>query len=252
LVSLSATGWNYDIVVENTATGPDFRSFVTATMDSGTAKNGGTFYENGLAGGGVGGLPAAGTVITSAADPNTTFTLQPYTQNNALLLAAQNASGRTGTLTLSTPTYLDRLAIFGSSGNVGGGTSNQNDTVLITFADNFAPQTFTITQIAQDWFGGSPTALSTRGRLSQVQSGSFDNVGGDNPRLYQATIDLSAFADHPVASITFTHNTTGGNASGGYAAIMAISGQVVPEPSSAALLACAAGFLGLRRRWAVA
>src|SRR5438552_2820205 len=84
---LVVTGFNQDIVVENSGPGAGQNNslFVNATMDNGNVVAGGTFYQQGTVGT-TGGLPAAGTPITSLFNPASTFVFQPYQGNNALLL----------------------------------------------------------------------------------------------------------------------------------------------------------------------
>ena len=246
---LVVTGFNQDIVVENSApgAGQNNQVFVNATMDNGTLVTGGTFYQQGTTGT-TGGLPAAGTPVTSLFNPASTFVFQPYQGNNALLLAGQNAVSRTGTLTLAIPTRLSNLALFGATGNAGGAT-NQNDTVIVSFADLAPAVTFTVNSLAQDWFNGNQAALQVAGRFNNVVTGGIDNTGTTNPRIYEDDIDLSAFSTHPVSSITITFNATSANQNnGGYNAIVAVSGTVVPEPATLGLLSIAAIPLLARRR----
>ena len=246
---LVATGYNQDIVVENSApgAGQNNQVFVNATMDNGTLVTGGTFYQQGTAGT-TGGLPAAGTPVTSLFNPASTFIFQPYQGNNALLLAGQNAVSRTGTLTLVVPTRLSNLALFGATGNAGDAT-NQNDTVVVNFADLTPSQTFTVNSLAQDWFNGNQAAFQVAGRFNNVVTGGIDNTGTTNPRIYEDDIDLSAFSTHPVSSLTITFNATSANANnGGYNAIVAVSGTVVPEPATLGLIGITILPLLARRR----
>jgi hypothetical protein len=246
---LVVTGFNQDIVVENSApgAGQNNQAFVNATMDNGTLNTGGTFYQQGTVGT-TGGLPAAGTPVTSLFNPASTFVFQPYQGNNALLLAGQNAVSRTGTLTLAIPTPLTNLALFGATGNAGGAT-NQNDTVTVTFADLGPPVSFTVNSLAQDWFNGNQAALQVAGRFNNVVTGGIDNTGTTNPRIYEDDIDLSAFSTRPVSSITITFNATSANQNnGGYNAIVAVSGTVTPEPATLGLVAIASLPLLARRR----
>ena len=246
---LVVTGYNQDIVVENSApgAGQNNQVFVNATMDNGTLVTGGTFYQQGTAGT-TGGLPAAGTPVTSLFNPASTFIFQPYQGNNALLLAGQNAVSRTGTLTLVVPTRLSNLALFGATGNAGGAT-NQNDTVVVNFADLTPSQTFTVNSLAQDWFNGNQAAFQVAGRFNNVVTGGIDNTGTTNPRIYEDDIDLSAFSTHPVSSIGITFNATSANANnGGYNAIVAVSGTVVPEPATLGLIGITILPLLARRR----
>src|SRR2546421_7561038 len=76
---LVVTGYNQDIVVENSApgAGQNNQVFVNATMDNGTLNTGGTFYQQGTLRT-TGGLPAASTPLTSTFDPATSFIFQSY------------------------------------------------------------------------------------------------------------------------------------------------------------------------------
>src|SRR2546421_9836292 len=71
---LVVTGFNQDIVVENSApgAGQNNQVFVNATMDNGTLNTGGTFYQQGTTST-TGGLPAAGTPLPSLVNPSSTF-----------------------------------------------------------------------------------------------------------------------------------------------------------------------------------
>ena len=94
---IGATGWNRDVVVENTATTP----YTSAAQPFDVPNNYG-FYQAGLSGG-TRGLPATG-FFTSLLDGTTVFHFQPYAANNMLQLSASTSSS--GTLTLSTPGIL--------------------------------------------------------------------------------------------------------------------------------------------------
>jgi hypothetical protein len=242
LIPLQVTGFNQDIIVEVGAVNDPtthYQTAVTATMDNGTARTGNAWYERGFnAAAPTTGLPSGGVVTASEADPTLTFSLQPATANNAMFLDTASPTGR---LTLATPVPLTRLAILASSGN--GGVANAP--VTVNFSDGTPAATLAYT--AGDWFNQTPVAVNAQGRVD-ASAGTLNNVNGNNPRLYQQTLlDLTPYQTHPVASLDFGWNGTG-NA---HTAVMALSGEVVPEPSTPALLAVAAlGLFARRRRMA--
>src|SRR5438477_6515064 len=79
MTPIAATGWNRDIVVENTSVGPPYTTGLN--LNSGEQN---AFYQTNLAGKSFG-LPLSGS-FTSAVDSATVFQLQPYTSSNALVL----------------------------------------------------------------------------------------------------------------------------------------------------------------------
>ena len=243
-LGLNASSFNHDIVVESGAVNDattHFSSNITAAMDANNTnvKNGATWFQNGLVGSVAGtGLPAPGTV-TSAADSNTSITLQSYTGNNARMLGA-NVGGTTGTLTLTTPTSLSTLSFLTATG---GGA----DTIAVTL--NFSDGTPAIGGLSfssPDWFNNTPIAINAKDRLN-AGTGSFDtaNTANNNPRIYEEDLTLPAGAlGHPIASIDLS------KPGGGNTAVFAVSGTVVtPEPGSLMLLALGgAALVGRRRR----
>ncbi len=182
-VPITVTGYNQDVVVEAGAVNDPtthYANAVTASMDTGTTKTFFTWYESGLPGGTGGGLPVAG-VFTSLADPAAQFQLSPYTGLNALFL---DAATTTGTLTLATPAQYAALSFLTSSA-LGSATSPVL-ALTINFSDGTAPLTG-LSVITPDWFDNSPAALFAQGRV-RVDTGAFDSVGNDNPRMYQENL----------------------------------------------------------------
>jgi hypothetical protein len=229
-IPIAVSGFNQDVVVEAGAVDDPtmhYTGAVTATMDTGTDRTFNTWYENGLPGGGSGGLPAAG-VFTSAANPTTQFLLAPYTGPNVLLL---DQAGSTGTLSFATPGAYSALSILVTSAL---GTSTPPVLALtIHFADG-SPALTGLSVVAPDWFDNGPAALIAGGRV-RVDTGTFDSIGTNNPRIYQEDLLLPSGADgHPIASITFDFS---GGTSATHTAIFGISGTpAVPEPASILLL----------------
>jgi hypothetical protein len=229
-IPIVVSGFNQDVVVEAGAVDDPtthFAGAVTATMDTGTDKTFNTFYENGLPGGGSGGLPAAG-VFTSAADPTTQFLLAPYTGPNVLLL---DQADSTGMLTFTSPRAYSALSFLVTSAL---GTSTPPVLALtIHFADG-SPALTGLSVVAPDWFDNSPAALIAGGRV-RVDTGTFDSIGTDNPRIYQEDLLLPSGTDgHSISSITFDFS---GGTTATHTAIFGISGTpAVPEPASILLL----------------
>jgi hypothetical protein len=239
-ISISS-GFNQDLVVE--AAAGDARTQVTGTLDNGIgATTGDTLYEQGRnAAASTTGLPHAG-LLTSRDDPSHTYVLQPYTGPNSLLLSSSNT---TGTLALTTPKAYSALSILALTG---GGTN----AIHLVVHHLTGPDEITGDSSAPDWFGGDPTAVPTayvtNGRVDPTNnftSGgtAFDNVNGNNPRLYDVDFTLLDTLD-PITSVDVVWSSGGGRTG-----VFSLSGvQVVPEPATLGLLALGAAGLFSRRR----
>ena len=184
MTPISATGWNRDIVIENTATAP----FGDYALPFDTFNNW-AWYERNLPGS-TKGLPVGGTFV-SLLDA-TLVQFQPYNQNNALFL---DVSSPTGTLTIDPADQreYETIAIFASSSNQGGLGS-----MVITFTDSttHGPVNFN----AQDWFNVTTNnALNNLGRANTVSS-TIDDGSASNPRIYQTTLNLGALGLNTSAS----------------------------------------------------
>ncbi len=212
LSPVATSGYNRDIVVENTGVVP-FSSFAEP-FDT---FNSISWYENGLPGS-TKGLPQGGAFV-SVSNAAVQGQLQPYNAANALFL---DVFSPTGTLTfdpIARRPY-EFLAVFASSSNQGG-----IGTMVIEFTD--ATTSGPISFNAQDWFNVTTNnALNNLGRVGLNQV-AVDDASAGNPRLYQTVLDLSArgLSTRSIASITFTKPNVGGNAQN--TAIMGISGQPV-------------------------
>src|SRR5437899_7439020 len=82
MTPIAVTGWNRDVVVESSASGPPFSSYAVE-MNAGENRG---FYQTGLPGY-PWGLPPSGGFVSMVGD-NTWCQLQPYTSNNALILSS--------------------------------------------------------------------------------------------------------------------------------------------------------------------
>src|SRR5437899_2773594 len=134
---ITATGWNRDVIVENTASSP----FTSAAASFDVPNNYG-FYQAGLSAG-TRGLPSSRT-FTSLVDGATVFQFQPYTGNNVLQLSASDSSA--GTLTFGTPGIYSSVSILAAAANSGASHGN----LVIHFADSSISPTLQFNN--SDWF----------------------------------------------------------------------------------------------------
>jgi hypothetical protein len=193
MTPISVTGFNRDVVIENTASGPPY----TGTALNFNSGENNTFYQTNLPGK-THGLPIAGT-FTNAAD-GTIFQLQPYTASNVLDLSPDTGLTN-GTLFLTAPKIYDFIAITANSGN---GDQIGSASLTLHFNDG---TTFVTNYYAPDWFNNSnllySIALQGFERID-LNSGSVSGAPS-NPRFYQTSIGLTNIAgsNKRISSITF-------------------------------------------------
>ena len=208
MTPIAITGFNRDVVVENTSSGPPY----TTALNFNQGENS-TFYQNGLSGKSYG-LPASGT-FTSALGDGTVFQFQNYAASNALVLSGDTGITN-GTLTLVTPATYSRICVIANSGN---GTSG-NGTLRLRFSDNSLLVT---NYYAPDWFN-DPTSIAIQGFERIDLTTGATSGATTNPRFYQTTINLAAALgtnNKPLVSLSFDKplaNSTG---------IYAVSGLAV-------------------------
>jgi len=228
---ITATGWNRDIIVENTATAP----YSSSALPFDVPNNYG-FYQSGLPTG-TRGLPGS---FTSLVDGTTVFQFQSATANNVLQLSASSSSF--GTLTLSTPHAFSSLSILAAAANSGASQGN----LVLHFADSTVSPVLNFNN--SDWFFQPNPAIMGFGRIDLGATSAEDN-GNSFPELYQTTLNLSALglSGKSITSIDFTDLNTDPRESTG---IFALSGTiVVPEPATAGLIGIGAVVaMALRRR----
>ncbi len=208
-ISLTATSYNQDMVVERTAPAPVVPAgYTTASMDNGTANSGYSWYERGYnPAAPLTGLPPAGTTFTDQSAPNHQFQMAPsYTANNAIVL---DSTLTAGTLVFATPAAYSRLSLLESGGHNGVAFNytvyHQNGT------------TETGNGSIPDWFNGANPAWTANGRVD-VGTFALDSVNGNNPRLYSLDISL-ANSNSPVTRIDFSYSS-----GTGHGAVLALSG----------------------------
>lgn len=185
---IALTGWNQDVVLEDSA-------FPAYTADFDTF--GSLWFEAGW-NGHSDGLPSSLT-FTSQFNPAVTFQFRPYTTNNVLRLDT-SVSGMTGTLTLVTPAPYRSLAILASSGN--GRGSGQ---VVLNFVDGTSISNLSF--IALDWYDFSTNlALAGLGRRDSALPPPGYGTAGTGFGFFETDLDLVTLGlDRKfLKSLTFT------------------------------------------------
>jgi len=183
---VEVSGYNGDAVVE--ASAPRFpaalTNVTTVSMDGGTNNTGNTWYEQGyypLIP--DSGLPAAGSVVTSQAQPDHHYRMPAsYTEPNAVFVDYAHSEAN---LIPASPQPYSALSFLSATAN-----NNVTNEVVIQYADGTSE---TNTFVSRDWFNNEPFAFSTRGRVN-LNTRTVNNDPGrtttPNPRLYEAQFAL--------------------------------------------------------------
>jgi hypothetical protein len=234
---IAVTGFNLDVVVENTAVGGNTYNYAD-TFDPACALMGSPgpscFYEAGLVatnvygGTAVLGLPPSG-LLTNQFDHATTFQLAPYNNSNVLYLTSASKSA---SLTLNSPAVYKSLSVLAGSAQGGG-----NGALVIHFADGTASSAiaFNAANYMTTNMAGAGAAITNFGTLEVGgpfnEYYSFDPTNNPIyyfifPTLYQTSINLKSLGlnTKPITSVTFTMPGGAGTVTG----VFALSGTESP------------------------
>jgi hypothetical protein len=195
MTPVSVTGFNRDVVIENTApTNLPYSSAFVQNFNSGESS---AFYQTNFPNK-THGLPLNG-YFTNTFD-GTIFQLQSYAANNVLDLSPDNGLTN-GTLFLAAPKIYDLIALVANSGN---GDSIGNASLTLHFNDGTI---FVTNYYAPDWFNNNNPLYSIALQGFERIDLNSGNVSGapSNPRFYQTSIALTNIAggNKRISSITF-------------------------------------------------
>lgn len=216
-VPVPVTGWNRDVVLENSAA-PAAQSFDYARSV--------TWFEAGL-GQRFDGLPQ-NRVLSSAAHSNIFFQLQPYDAPNVFWMSDVK-SNRTAELRVETATRFQGLAFLGATV---ADAAPVRPVVYLHFADGTSSPPLPLT--IYDWWATAQTnTLAIAGMSYAQQSGTRFTLIRSNVRyglgLYQARLDLTALGleTRYLSSMTFSNAVSYVPGVG----IFAVSGQTPDSPA---------------------
>ncbi len=250
-IAVQQAGFDYDAVVENTATAGSNPTVYTTVAQPLDASNN-VFYEAGLSGS-SGGLPDNNQITATTGGNSFTFDLVSYGtgsgfSNNALQIAPSEINQ---TLTFVTPGSFQSLAFLGFSTEAQG--SNAIGNVVITFSD-LTTTSFIGALDYPDWYTGSgtlshPQVFNSQGRV-QTTTGLFNQnlvfplTSASGGQLFASVVTLSQGDQAKlVQSVTFSISSST-PADRSY--VMGVAGAV-PEPGTVGLMALAAGVLAFLR-----
>ncbi|MGD0815815.1 MAG: C10 family peptidase [Verrucomicrobiota bacterium] len=248
---IAVTGFNMDVVVENTAVGGDSYNYAD-TFDPECLLSGGSpicFYESGLVasnlygGASALGLPTNG-LLTSDFDHATTFQFAPYGSSNALYLTSTSNSA---SLTFDTPMACKSLSVLAASAQGGG-----NGTLVVHFADGAASSDipFNAANYMTTNTAGAGAAITNFGIL-EVGGPFYEYYSLDYsywfPSLYQTSINLISLGlnTKPITSVTFTMPSGTGTTTSTVTGIFALSGTEAPLTNSPASFVASHGSMSL-------
>jgi hypothetical protein len=227
---LAVTGFNLDVVVENTAVGGNTYNYADIfDPDCSFFSPSGPvcFYEAGLTaiddfgGTAVLGLPQSG-LFTSLVDHATTFQFAPYNNSNVLYLTSASNSA---SLTLNTPAACKSLSVLAASAQGGG-----NGTLVVHFGDGTTSSAiaFNAANYLTTNSPGSGAAITNFGLLI---TGDYNEFGSMDyyyyfPTLYQTSINLQSpgLNAKPINSVTFTMPGGAGTTTNTVTGVFALSG----------------------------
>lgn len=179
--------------------GVNLTNTITASMDGGTAKNGATWYEQGI----NAAAPATGIqlgIVPAEWDPLSLYLIQPATAPNVLML---DSAATSGTMTFTRPISAVSLSLAGASGN---GTGTNTATLRFQDGSSTTVGPFTV----GDWFNNQPRVQTANGRIN-IFANTFNNVNSDNPRILAVNFTLSE-ADQLKFLTSIDFNWTGSGA----------------------------------------
>jgi hypothetical protein len=206
-IPLTSDSFNQDIVVEKTAP-PPLMPATTASMDSGSANTGFSWYERGYNPTWTStGLPVAGSTFTSAVFGHDYSVAPDFKSNNAVMI---DSSFTTATLTLTTPAAYSRVSFLTAAGNGPG-------TVQFTIHhQNSTTESGTLS--CPDWLTSFNEAYLASGRVD-VNAFILEGVANTYPKLFSQDVPL-ANATNPITHIDFNYVS-----GGAHNAIFALSGS---------------------------
>lgn len=225
------TGFNADGIIEaSVARYPHpLYTATTASMDGGTNNTGTTWYERGYyhympnAG-----LPAAGSIIDSLAQPDHHYKMPTnYAANNCIFVDVAHTNAN---ITFASPQTYSALSFLSCTAN--GSVTNQ---AIMQYADGTSE---TNTFISRDWFDQTPVAFYGYGRVNldtRTLQSDQGRTATPNPRLYEAQFALGNTGSAVTNVILKYLNPTNSNGRAYVFAVSATAGAVPPIIASASV-----------------